>query len=98
MLMIVSVIAFADELEARVLQPSREAQAFVDQHPYLTRMYVSMREEFMNKDPIFSFRAGMDDVSNVHTAVAVPKCIDGEPLNELEVTLGDGTVFTHPHD
>jgi hypothetical protein len=66
----------AAELEAKVLKPARDAQAFVDGHAYLTRMYARLSPDFMTKDPFFAFKPELPDVSNMHNATAIPVCTD----------------------
>jgi len=85
--------AFAEELNTKVVEPSKLAESFVAKHPYLTKMYVSMREEVMNKDPIFSFRSESEDVSNMHSAVGVPVCNNESVVESMTITLDDGTSY-----
>jgi len=81
----------AEELEEKVLEPSREAQAFVEKFPYLTRLYARLSPETMTKDPFFAFKPELPDVSNVHRAVAVPICQDGNP-SALSISVQDGAA------
>lgn len=83
--------ALALELEEKVLKPARDAQAFVDGFPYLTRMYARLSPSSMTKDSFFAFKPELPDVDNVHVATAVPICADGSPSG-LTITTKGGTI------
>lgn len=87
--------AFADELEAVVVEPLRRAQDLFAQHPYLTRLYTTLSAQEMTVDPVFSFNPDLPEVANVRTAKARWECPakEGEVLPEeaeLVITLKDG--------
>jgi MYXO-CTERM domain-containing protein len=91
-------VAFADELEAVVIKPLREAQAMLDQSPYLTRLYTTMDPNEMVVDPTFNFNRDLPDVSNMHTAKVSPICSGlssqrYDPHQLVRVELKNGTVY-----
>jgi hypothetical protein len=93
--------AFADALQAVIVQPLIDAQALADRHPYLTRLYTAISPEEMTDDPIFRFNMDLGDVSNVHTAEATALCgqLDDEGHPAIRLTLPDGRVlFYEPGD
>jgi hypothetical protein len=61
-------------LEKSVIQPMKLVQNLIDAHPELTRMYTTLSAEEMTLDPLFTFNADLDDVSNLHTAERVIEC------------------------
>jgi hypothetical protein len=64
----------AMEIDQRVVQPTVNASAMFDAHPYLTRLYTTLSPEDMTADPVFSFNASLPDVSNVHKATLTYHC------------------------
>ncbi|HJZ89159.1 MAG TPA: DUF2330 domain-containing protein [Polyangia bacterium] len=64
----------ATEIDQRVVQPTLQAAALFDTYPYLTRMYSTLSPEDMNKDPVFSYNAGLPDYKNVHDATLTYHC------------------------
>eukprot|EP00797_Seminavis_robusta_P012230 Sro1947_g307180.2 (385) ;mRNA; r:15367-16521 len=64
------------EIDDRVLQPAIQAQAWVDQFPYLTRMFARLSTETLSKDAFFTFNSALPPVDNVHQATAVAHCGD----------------------
>ena len=90
--------ALAAEIRLRVLDPAEEAQRFTDSFKYLTRLWVSMRQEQMVKDPFFQFRESevTQDRSNVHSAVGVPVCDKDLRITELEIRVPGGPTSKVP--
>ncbi|MEM6731745.1 MAG: hypothetical protein AAF658_09320, partial [Myxococcota bacterium] len=91
-------VAFAAELEERVVQPLEDAQAMFDRLPYMTRLTSSVSPEEMTVDPTFAFNSELQDVENVRQATLVFECGDsatGTPINEAprRIELRDGTVI-----
>lgn len=66
--------ALTAALDERVVTPLRDAQTLIDTRPYFSRLYTTVSPEEMTRDPIFVENADLPDVSNVHTATAVPTC------------------------
>lgn len=86
------LVAFADDLEAIVVEPLRAAQHLFADKPYLTRLYTTLSAEEMSVDPAFSFNPELPDVSNIHRADARTVCSDSGELEETSalITLADG--------
>jgi len=88
--------AFADDLNAVIIEPLRAAQNLLGDHPYLTRLFTTLSADEMTVDPMFAFNPDLPDVSNIRTADARLECPEGDP-NEINfeeivlvVTLKDG--------
>jgi len=62
------------ELEERVVNPTLAAGALFRDNGYMTRLFTTMSPNEMTRDPVFSFNADLDDVSNVHDARLVYYC------------------------
>jgi hypothetical protein len=58
--------ALTDELETRIIVPTRAAGQLFRDHPYMTRLFTTLSPEEMTKDPVFSFNPDLPEVSNVH--------------------------------
>lgn len=56
--------AFAAELIERVIVPGRDANALLDAHPYLTRLFTTISPDEMTLDPLFHEQVGLDPVNN----------------------------------
>jgi len=68
--------AFTEELEKEVESGSAAAEAMVQEHQYLSRLYAQLDATQMTKDPFFTFSSTEPDVSRLHTAIGVPECDD----------------------
>lgn len=66
--------ALVDALDVEIRQPRERAQAQINAHPYLTRLYTDMSAEEMTVDPIFVEDARVPDTSNVFEATLVTEC------------------------
>ncbi len=64
----------AAALEREVAEPRRRAQAMIDSHPYLTRMFTTMSAAEMTLDPEFRVDDALGDVAAVHTATTITRC------------------------
>jgi len=84
-------VAFAADLDERIVQPLKDAQALFADHPYMTRFFTTISPDEMTKDPVFSFNPGLPGVPNVHAVTATPKCPPGE------TTVSDGITLTWPN-
>ena len=87
------------EIDDRVIQPTLKAGAIFDQFGYLTRLYTTLSPEDMNKDPVFSYNAGLASVSNVHTGALAYHCDDGDRgISNTSATLvtEEGWVIQYP--
>lgn len=61
-------------LEEEVRAPRAAAQAMMERHPSLTRLFTSMDAEEMTLDPEFRIDAGIAERTNVHEATIVSEC------------------------
>jgi hypothetical protein len=77
--------ALTDEIVERVVTPTQDAQALLDRHVYLTRLYTALSPKDMTLDPVFSFNRDLPDVPLLHTATLTTPCT-GEPW----LATGDG--------
>jgi hypothetical protein len=59
-------ITLTNELEQRIVGPTRAAGQLFRDNPYLTRLFTTLSPEEMTKDPTFSFNPDLPEVSNVH--------------------------------
>jgi hypothetical protein len=87
----------ASEIQTRVIEPSVEAQNYVDGFGHLSSLYVQMQQKNMVKDPFFRFVNSNDImpvVNNVHTAVGVPSCDADGDVTTMEITIDDGSIVT----
>jgi hypothetical protein len=66
--------AFANDLEKRIVEPLRKAQALMDSHPKLTRLSTFISPEEMKVDPTFVMNASLADVPAVREATAYRVC------------------------
>lgn len=91
-------VGLANELDEKVFKPAEDAQVWVDQYSYFTRMYGSLSPENMDKDPFFAFKSNLPDVSHIHTASGVPVCSISPFINptELDITVDSGSSVTIP--
>jgi hypothetical protein len=84
---------FLAELDTNVIQPVKLVQDLIDAHPTLTRLYTTLSAEEMTLDPIFTFNADLDDISNLHTAERVIECspdvFQSEAPWRIELQNGD---------
>ncbi|HXK20340.1 MAG TPA: DUF2330 domain-containing protein, partial [Polyangiaceae bacterium] len=69
-----SPATYVAELEKSVIAPMKLVQNLIDAHPELTRLYTTLSAEEMTLDPLFTFNADLEDVSNVHSAERVIEC------------------------
>ena len=69
-----SLSAYLAALQAKVIDPMTLVQNLIDAHPEITRMYTTMSPKDMTSDPLFTFNAGLPDVSNLHNAKRVIEC------------------------
>ncbi len=81
-----------DEIEARILEPDRRAQALMDRRGYLTRLLTLLDPEEMTVDPMFAYSTELPDVSNVHQAKLISHCgAGGFPGSDgYTIVLADG--------
>ncbi len=87
-------VAFANELEASIVEPLRHAQELFDTTPYLTRLFTTLSAEEMTRDPGFAYNADMPTVSNIHKAIADFEC-EGQDFGQgtYTLTLEDGRTI-----
>ena len=84
-------VGFADDLDERIIQPLKGAQALFDDKSYLSRLFTVMDPEEMTRDPFFTFNADLPPVPRDHTIEAKAHCIDddGYKADEVTLTFGD---------
>ena len=75
-------VAFADDLEARIIGPAEHAVDLLDRFPYLTRLYTTLSPQEMDLDPVFHANADLPEVSNVFNATRTFTC-EGPDFVEL---------------
>jgi hypothetical protein len=83
-------VAFAMELEMRVVMPLRKAQAMIDAQPYLTRLYSTVSPDEMNRDPLFHINPDLPPVSNVHRALGSGECSSNGTASNIKLVLESG--------
>jgi hypothetical protein len=83
-----------DEIDMRVVQPTVNASAMFDDHPYLTRLFTTLSPEDMTEDPVFSFNPYLPDVSNQHKATVIFHCHGSYPQYNTPATLVTETGWT----
>lgn len=67
-----------DALNTAILDPRREAQAMLDSHAHLTRLFTTLSAEEMTEDPMFVLSSELaQEVSNVHRATLRTDCAPG---------------------
>jgi uncharacterized protein DUF2330 len=70
--------ALTDELDTRIVTPTKNAAALLSRHSYLTRMYTAMSPADMTVDPVFSSNQDLPDVPLLHQATITTPC-SGQP-------------------
>ena len=78
------------EIWEKIVVPTVNAEALLNEFPKLTRMYTTLSPNEMTRDPEFSFNPTLPDVSNVHRANFTFDC-DNPSRGVLE--LPDGRQF-----
>jgi hypothetical protein len=78
--------AFADDLEAKIVEPLRKAQALFDKHRKVTRMSTFISPDEMKVDPTFVLNPTLPDVPAKRVATAYRVC------GNQEYTLCDAPV------
>jgi hypothetical protein len=66
--------AMVDALNEAIVEPRQNAQAIVERHPQLTRLFTTMSAEEMTLDPLFDLDEDVPEKSNIHTATHVTEC------------------------
>lgn len=67
--------SIAADIEAEVLAPRREAQAMVDSHAHLTRLFTTLSPDEMTRDPTFVLSDELPPiVDRTRTATLVTEC------------------------
>ena len=88
-------IAMTADLEERVVEPMKQAQALFGTHTYLTRFFTTLSPDEMTKDPTFSFNPDLPPVSNVHTIQAQVQCATpGGEVDAVKLIYGPGDEVT----
>ena len=61
-------MAFANDLQERIIDPGQHAIDLLDSFPYMTRMYTTISGGEMTLDPLFHQNASLPDVTNSRLA------------------------------
>ncbi len=80
-----------DELEAKIVTPTRAAATLFSSQSYFTRLHSRIDPADMDRDPVFSFNPFLPDVSNVHKAKMTVTCggqFKSEPMGSLVTEQG----------
>lgn len=85
--------AFVADLQEKIIEPQKAAQAMLSAHPKVTRLYTTVSPDEMDRDPLFDFNADLPDVSNVHQASAKAICGDDNQPQTVIITLENGETF-----
>ncbi len=67
-------VEFSQRLQERLIVPGQRAQAALNSHGYLTRMYTTISPEEMTADPMFYENPDLEDVLAARTAVSRSLC------------------------
>ncbi len=67
-------VACSNEIDTRIVQPTRATAALFNAHPYLTRVFTALSPEDMNADPVFSENPDLPQVPLVHSATVTIPC------------------------
>jgi hypothetical protein len=68
-------LACTDEIDMRIVTPTKKTQALFDQHPYLTRLYTALSPEDMTDDPVFGENPDLPQVPLEHSATVTIPCM-----------------------
>ena len=90
-------VAFAADLEEKVVQPLISGQEMLDRvtnaegTSYLTRLFSTVSPEEMTRDPIFEFNRDLGDVDNYNSIEGSAVCNDEDQwqLDAITLTHGD---------
>lgn len=86
--------AMAADVQTKIVDPLLGAQALLDAHSYVTRLYTTVSPDEMNRDPFFAFNPELEDVSNQHTAMATADCTEDGMVSNVVITLENGETLT----
>lgn len=81
-------VAITDELWTRLVEPTQEAAALLDDNRYVTRLYTTLDPSEMTRDPVFAFNPSLPAVGQIRFA-EVDSCDDSGTL-----TLRDDRQFS----
>jgi hypothetical protein len=88
--------AFIADLNERVIEPLKKAQAMFDAQPYMTRLFATVSPDEMTRDPLFLMNAELPKVSNIHRARASGECrTDGTMVN-IDIKTENGDLIRIP--
>jgi MYXO-CTERM domain-containing protein len=91
----------AQEIQDRVVTPILTAGALFDQYASMTRLYTTLDPEDMNKDPVFSFNAGLPSYPNEHDGTLTYHCgyFGGGNISNTAATLrtAAGWIIEYPY-
>ena len=94
-------VELTQQLEEKVVVPTRKAAEMFNEHRYLTRMYTTLSPSEMTRDPVFSFNPDLADVTNIHTGRLIYYCglIPNDDIltTPAVVVTEDGWELSFPH-
>ncbi len=67
-------VAMTDELQERVVDPTLAAGELFRKNPYMSRLFTTLSQDEMTRDPVFSFNPELEDVKNVHQGRLIYYC------------------------
>jgi hypothetical protein len=88
-------VALTDELQTRIVVPTRAAAQLFTKWPYLTRLYTALSPEDMNLDPVFSENPDLPDVARQHNATLTVPC-SGDAWLRTDTGLEEQWVSSLP--
>jgi MYXO-CTERM domain-containing protein len=67
--------AVANEIDEKIVRPTRDAGLLFRVHPYLTRLFTFLDPDQMTVDPAFDFNPSLPELSNIHQATMTISCL-----------------------
>jgi hypothetical protein len=90
---VLDINGFIADLQTRLIDPLKGAQAMFDAQPYLTRLLSTVSPDEMTRDPIFTVNKTLPDVSNNHVAKGYGECQTDGSVKDLKLELEDGRIL-----
>lgn len=92
---------YLDALAADVIVPAQVIDELLAARPFVTRLYSTLSAAEMTVDPLFTYNADLEPISNLHTAERIIECAPGYYVNtapwRIELPQG-GVVRGGPQD
>jgi MYXO-CTERM domain-containing protein len=88
-------------LESDVIEPAQVIEKLLAARPFVTRLYSTLSAAEMTVDPLFTYNADLEPISNLHTAERIIECAPGYYPNtapwRIELPQG-GVIRGGPQD